>query len=108
MTVTVTDETFDQQVLKSDKPVLVDFWAEWCGPCKVMEPILEQLSDEMSSQLTIAKLDVDENLNTSQQYNVQSIPTMILFVNGKPVEELVGVTAKDALAQKLTSAVATA
>jgi thioredoxin 1 len=104
MTMTVTDATFEQEVIKSAKPVLVDFWAEWCGPCKMMEPALEQLSEEMD--ITIAKLNVDENTAYAQQFNVESIPTMILFKDGQQVERIVGVTAKEALAQKIMAVTA--
>ncbi len=100
-TIAVTDATFEQDVLKADKPVLVDFWAEWCGPCRMMEPILEQMSEEMKDQLTIAKLDVDANTESSGRFNVMSIPTMILFKGGEPVEQLVGAMPKEAVVQKI-------
>ena len=100
----VTDASFEQEVVKSDKPVLVDFWAEWCGPCRVMEPILDEISAENAEKLTVAKLNVDENPMISQQFQIMSIPTMLLFKNGQPVEQLVGSMPKDAVMGKLTPA----
>ena len=101
-TVKITDADFEQQVLKSDKPVLVDFWAEWCGPCRAMEPALEEISNEMADKVTIAKLNVDENPQFTQQYQVMSIPTMILYNGGQPVDQLVGAMPKDAVVEKIT------
>jgi thioredoxin 1 len=105
MSQSVTDATFEQLVLKSDKPVLVDFWAEWCGPCRVVGPILEDISKERQD-ITILKLDVDANQNTAMQYNVMSIPTMILFKNGQPVDQLVGAMPKDPINRKINEVVA--
>jgi thioredoxin 1 len=103
-TVAVTDSTFDEVVLKADNPVLVDFWATWCRPCQMVAPILEDLSKEYSEKLTIAKLDVDQNQQTAQRYRVMSIPTMIIFKQGKPVANIVGFKPKDQLKKQLDAA----
>ena len=97
----VTDSTFDAQVLKSDVPVLTDFWAEWCGPCKVIAPILEQIADEYEGRIKIAKMDVDQNNQMAMRLGVQSIPTLILFENGQAVERWVGSMPKDRLLSRL-------
>ena len=86
----VTDSSFENDVLKSDKPVLVDFWAEWCGPCKAIGPKLEEIGQEMGAQVTIAKVDVDNNQQTAAKFGIRSIPTMILFKGGKPVGQIMG------------------
>lgn len=99
-TVKVTDQNFNQ-VIRGPKPVLVDFWAAWCGPCKMMAPVLEELSDEKADRLVVAKLDVDANPQTASAYRIMSIPTMILFQNGKPVKQLVGYMPKRSLESKL-------
>ncbi len=100
-TVEVTDATFDSDVLKSDKTVLVDFWAEWCGPCKMVAPVLDEIAGENKDKLTVAKLDIDVNQKTAQAYQVMSIPTMIVFQNGKPVKQIVGARPKSALLSDL-------
>jgi thioredoxin 1 len=82
----VTDSTFDKLVVDSEAPVLVDFWAEWCGPCKMIAPVLEELATDLDGKLTIGKLDVDENQSTAMAFGVMSIPTLLLFKGGKPVE----------------------
>ena len=105
-TVAVTDSTFDEVVLKSANPVLVDFWATWCRPCQMVAPILEELTSEYAGKLTIAKLDVDQSQQTAQKYRVMSIPTMIVFKQGKPVANIVGFKPKDKLKQELDSALA--
>jgi thioredoxin 1 len=97
----VSDSTFDAQVLKSDVPVLTDFWAEWCGPCKVIAPFLEQIADEYEGRIKIAKVDVDQNNQMAMQLGVQSIPTLILFKNGQAVERWVGSMPKDRLLSRL-------
>lgn len=93
----VTDGSFENEVLKASGPVLVDFWAEWCGPCKMIGPILEELAGEMQGQVTIAKMDLEENPMTPSKFGVRSIPTMILFKNGQPVATKVGALPKQAL-----------
>lgn len=101
--VPVTDSSFEVQVLKSQTPVLVDFWATWCGPCKMIAPVLEEIAGEQDGKLKIAKLDVDENPETAQKFGVMSIPTMLLFKNGQEVNRVVGYMSKSQLMQKLSS-----
>lgn len=98
--------TFDGTVLKSDKPVLVDLWAEWCQPCRAMEPTIEAVAKEFEGKVTVAKLNVDENPELAQQLDVMSIPTMMVFKNGQPVNRLVGLSTKERLTGAISAALA--
>jgi thioredoxin 1 len=100
---TLTDATFDEVVGASDKPILVDFWAEWCGPCKMIAPILEELATEQSDNFVIGKLDVDLNVATATKFSVMSIPTLLLFKDGEVVARLVGAKPKGAMLQEITA-----
>jgi thioredoxin len=93
----VTDQTFDQEVLKSDQPVLVDFWAAWCGPCRMIAPTVEALANEYLGKAKVAKVNVDENQMTPTQYNVRGIPTLLLFKGGKVQEQIVGAASRDTI-----------
>ena len=96
-TKTVTDDSFERDVLGAPGPVLVDFWAEWCGPCRMIAPALEEISDELDGQVTVAKLNIDENPDAPARYGVRGIPTMILFRDGQPAATKVGAAPKSAL-----------
>ena len=100
--VAVTDSTFQSEVLSSSQPVLVDFWATWCGPCKMVAPIVEEIASEQNGKLKVAKVDVDVNPQSASQFGVMSIPTLIVFKNGQPVERLVGYMPKAKLMQALS------
>jgi thioredoxin 1 len=100
-TVEVTDASFNDAVLHSDKPVLVDFWATWCGPCRMVAPVLEEIAAEHKDKITVAKLDVDANPTTARDYQVLSIPTLMVFKGGEKVKEIVGARPKAALVNDL-------
>ena len=100
-TVTVSDDSFAETVLASATPVLVDFWATWCGPCRMVAPVLDEIARERAGVLTVAKVDVDANPGTARDFQVVSIPTLILFKNGKPVKRIVGAKGKAALLREL-------
>lgn len=102
-TTAVTDADFQSKVLDSDKPVLVDFWAEWCGPCKMIAPALEEISEELGDKVTIAKMDIMESTETPAKFGVQSIPLMVLFKNGEPVAQKLGAAPKSQLQAWLES-----
>ena len=102
----VTDSTFAQEVLQSSQPVLVDFWAVWCGPCRAVAPIVEELAGDYEGKLKVMKLDVDDNPQTAVAYGVQSIPTLLVFKDGKPAERIVGAVPKKVIVDKLQSVMA--
>lgn len=101
--VPISDATFEQEVLKADKPVLVDFWATWCGPCRMIAPVLEQIAAEKGEQLKIAKLDVDANPVSAGRFGVRAIPTMIVFKDGREAQRIVGYMPKERLLQTLSA-----
>jgi len=104
MEIIFTDQNFDQEVLKSEKPALVDFWAPWCGPCQVMGPIIEELAKEMGDRFRIGKINVDEHPDTASKFGIMSIPAIKIFKGGQVVKEFVGVQSKDALKDALEKA----
>src|SRR5215212_6100636 len=103
--VTLQDGTFDQEVLKSDTPVLVDFWAVWCGPCKAIAPAVEELAKAYKGKLKVAKMDVDEHQGVPQQYGIRSIPTLLLFKGGRVVDTIVGAVPKSKLEESVKKAI---
>ena len=104
--IAITDDTFEAEVIKSDIPVLVDFWADWCGPRKMIAPIVEELANEMDGKVKFAKLDVDTNPKTGPSYGIRGIPTMLIFNNGTPVDQVVGAVPKSVLKSRIEEAVA--
>ena len=100
MPINFTEESFHDIINNSEVPVLVDFWAEWCGPCKVIAPTIEKISQEHSGKLLVGKVDIDENQNLAEQYNVRSIPTLMIFIDGEPKEVIVG-SQKDIIESKI-------
>ncbi len=103
MALEITDANFEELVLKSDKPVLVDFWAEWCGPCRMVGPVVEELATEFAGKAVVGKVNVDNNSGISAQFGIRNIPTILFFKNGEVVEKHVGVAAKNVLADKLNA-----
>jgi thioredoxin 1 len=99
----VTDSNFEEIVIKSDKPVLVDFWAEWCGPCRIIAPIVKEIGEEYSGKVVIAKLDVDSNPGVSNKFGIRNIPTMLFFKNGQIVDKQVGAVPKSTLVNKINA-----
>ena len=103
--VTVTEQTFEQQVEKSSIPVLVDFWADWCQPCKMIAPIVDELAEEYDGRIAFTKVDVDSEQNIAIKFGIRSIPTLLLFKDGNPVDQIVGAVPKAALKQRLEDAI---
>ena len=103
--VEITDDNFENEVIKSDKPVLIDFWAVWCGPCKLIAPIVEELAGEYDGKIKVGKLDVDSNQQTSIKYGVLSIPTLLLFKEGKLKETIIGAVPKKTIVDKLNTVI---
>jgi thioredoxin 1 len=104
---TVSDATFESDVLKSDKPVLVDFWAPWCGPCRMIAPIIEELANDYDGRAVIAKMNVDDNPSTATQFGIRSIPTLLIFKDGKVVDQIVGAVPRGVIEGKLKLQLAT-
>jgi len=105
MALEITDATFEEVVLKSDKPVLVDFWAAWCGPCRMVGPIIEELAEEFGDKAVVGKVDVDANQEFAAKYGVRNIPTVLVFKGGEVVDKQVGVAPKATYAEKITAAI---
>ena len=104
--INVTDGTFEEEVIKSEVPVLVDFWADWCAPCKIIAPIVEDLASEYDGEVKFAKLDVDSNPNTATTYGIRGIPTLLIFRDGSPIGQVVGAVPKAVLKHRLDEAIA--
>ena len=102
----VTDATFEQEVLKSDTPVVVDFWAPWCGPCRMVAPVVEELSEEYSGKVKFLKLNTDDNMNTAATYGIRSIPTLLMFKGGQPIDQIIGFRPKGDLKKVIDKALA--
>ena len=104
--IAITDDSFNAEVVQSDTPVLVDFWAEWCGPCKMIAPIVEELAEEFGDKIKFTKIDVDTNPQSAMNFGIRGIPTLLIFNGGKPVETVVGAVPKSVLKKKLDAALA--
>ncbi len=104
--VEITDDTFEQEVIQSETPVLVDFWADWCAPCKMIAPIVEELADEFDGSVRFAKVDVDSNPKTATNYGIRGIPTLLIFRGGEAVDQVVGAVSKSVLKRRLEEAIA--
>jgi len=102
----VTDGTFETEVLKSDKPVLVDFWAPWCGPCRMVAPVVEELAEEYGGKVKFLRLNTDDNLNTASTYGIRSIPTLLMFKGGQPIDQIIGFRPKGDLKKVIDKALA--
>ncbi len=103
MALEITDSTFQEVVLQSDKPVLVDFWAVWCGPCRMLGPIIEEVADDFEGRAIVGKVDVDNNQQVSVDYGIRNIPTVLIFKNGEVVDKIVGVASKEVISEKLSA-----
>ena len=103
MALEITDQSFQEMVLNSDKPVLVDFWAVWCGPCRMLGPIIEEVAADFEGKAIVGKVDVDNNQQVSVDYGIRNIPTVLIFKNGEEVDKIVGVASKEVIAEKLSA-----
>ncbi len=105
MALEITDANFDSEVINSDKPVLIDFWAVWCGPCKLIAPVVEEISNEYTGKFKVGKMDIDNNPNVAMKYGIRSIPTLLIFKDGKVVDQIVGAVPKNVITSKMDAQV---